>query len=174
MRDLLRGQSSIEWVIINTEMFTNFLFEPSFAVVAFGGADGAGTVVRCLGSWENKVTVTTARDIGMLTAEIVFAEPRIANQIVYTAGETISYGRLATVVESIIGRPVKREEWPVEWMEGELDKSPDDVLWKYRVVFGRGKGMSWNEEQTSNVQRGIETSDVEEWARDMVNKRPVS
>ncbi|KFY65139.1 hypothetical protein V496_02772 [Pseudogymnoascus sp. VKM F-4515 (FW-2607)] len=171
VRDLLRGQSSTEWVIASTGMFTNFLFEPSFGVVVFGGDDGNGTVVRCLGGWENKVTVTTAQDIGILTAEIVFVEPIIANQVVYTAGETISYGRLATVVENIVGKPVKREEWPVEWMEGELEKDPRNVLWKYRVVFGKGKGMSWDEGQTFNVQQGIRTSDVEEWARDMVNKK---
>ncbi|KAL5350067.1 hypothetical protein ACLOAV_005104 [Pseudogymnoascus australis] len=154
VRDLLRGQSSTEWVIVSTGMFTNFLFEPSFGVVVFGGDDGEGTA-----------------DIGILTAEIVFVEPRIANQVVYTAGETISYGRLATVVENIVGKPVKREEWPVEWMEGELEKDPRNVLWKYRVVFGKGKGMSWDEGQTFNVQQGIQTSDVEEWARDMVNKK---
>lgn len=171
VRDLLRGQSSTEWVIVSTGMFTNFLFEPSFGVVVFNGEKGEGTVVRCLGSWENKVTVTTAQDIGILTAEIVFAEPRIVNQVVYTAGETISYGRLANLVENIVGKPVEREEWPVEFMEGELQKDPGNVLWKYRVVFGKGKGMSWNERQTFNMQKGIQTSDVEEWARDMVNKR---
>lgn len=171
VRDLLRGQSSTEWVIVSTGMFTNFLFEPSFGVVVFDSEEGEGTVVRGLGGWDNTVTVTTAQDIGMLTAEIVFAEPRIGNQVVYTAGETISYGRLANVVENIVGKPVRREEWPVEWMEGELQKDPENVLWKYRVVFGKGKGMSWNEGQTFNLQQGIQTSDVEEWARDMVNKK---
>lgn len=171
VRDLLRGQSSTEWVIVSTGMFTNFLFEPSFGVVVLDGEDVTNTVVRGLGGWDNKVTVTTAQDIGMLTAEIMFTEPRIANQVVYTAGETISYGRLASVVEHIAGKPVKREEWPVEWMEGELQKDPGNVMWKYRVVFGKGKGMSWNEAQTFNMQQGIQTSDVEEWARDMVNKK---
>jgi hypothetical protein len=45
------------------------------------------------------VTVTTPEDIGRLTAEIVLAEPRIANQIVYTAGDTITYGALAATLD---------------------------------------------------------------------------
>jgi hypothetical protein len=171
VRDLLRGQSATEWVIVSTGMFTNFLFEPSFGVVVLDGGEGGGPLVRGLGGWENKVTVTTAGDIGMLTAEIVFKEPRIVNQVVYTAGETISYGRLANVVEHIVGRPVEREEWPVEWMESELQKDPENVLWKYRVVFGKGKGMSWKEAETFNAEQGIQTADVEEWAREMVNKK---
>lgn len=74
VRDLLRGQNSTEWVIISTGMFTSFLFEPSFGVV-----DLAENTMHALGSFENAVTVTTAEDIGTLTAEIVFAEPRIVN-----------------------------------------------------------------------------------------------
>ena len=49
VRDLLRGQSSTEWVIVSTGMFTNFLFEPSFGVVVFDGEKGEGTIVRGLG-----------------------------------------------------------------------------------------------------------------------------
>jgi hypothetical protein len=169
VRDLLRAQSGTEWVIVSTGMFTSFLFEPSFGVVEIGGG-GRETVVRGLGGWENKVTVTTPEDIGILTAEILFTEPRIVNQVVYTAGETITFSHLADVVENVLGEKVKREEWPVDWLEGELKKNPSDMLCKYRVVFGKGKGMSWDEKQTFNVQRGIETVNVEKWARDKLSQ----
>ncbi|TVY88075.1 Isoflavone reductase-like protein, partial [Lachnellula willkommii] len=119
VRDLLRAQSATEWVIISTGMFTSFLFEPSFGVV-----DLSAGIVRGLGGWDNKVTVTTPGDIGKLTAEIVFAEPRIRNQVVYTAGETISYGELAGLVESVTGKNVKREEWSVEAMKARLMEDP--------------------------------------------------
>ena len=45
--------------------------------------------MNALGSWDNGVTVTTVDDIGALTTKIVFAEPRIVDQVVYIAGDTI-------------------------------------------------------------------------------------
>lgn len=59
VRDLLRGQRSISWVIVSTGVFTSFLFEPMFDVVDLG----RGTITA-LGSWENRVTTTSPADIG--------------------------------------------------------------------------------------------------------------
>src|ERR1700722_10277445 len=84
VRNLLRSQDRVEWVVVSTGMFTSFLFEASFGVV-----DLARNTVNALGSWDNAVTVTTAEDIGALTAEIVFAEPRFVNEVVHVAGDTI-------------------------------------------------------------------------------------
>jgi hypothetical protein len=55
--------------------------------------------VHALGSRDNTVTVTAPDDIGALTAEICLFHPTIANSVVYTAGDTISYARLANTVE---------------------------------------------------------------------------
>src|SRR3984885_4858846 len=74
VRDLLRSQDRLEWVIVSTGMFTSFLFEPAFGVV-----DLAQSTIHALGSWSTAVTVTTPADIGVLTAEIVLAEPQIVN-----------------------------------------------------------------------------------------------
>jgi hypothetical protein len=106
VRDLRRSQRRMEWVIVSTGMFTSFLFEPSFGVV-----DLAQNTVRALGSWDTAVTVTTPEDIGALTAEICFAEARIVNSIVYTAGDTLTYAHLANIVDSVLGRKVRRLEW---------------------------------------------------------------
>lgn len=160
VRDLLRSQTRTEWVVVSTGMFTSFLFEPSFGVV-----DLDRNTVHALGGWDTAVTVTTPEDIGVLTAAIVFAEPRIANQVVYTAGDTITYGRLADVVDSVLGRTVNRVEWSVPFLKAELAKAPDDPLRKYRVVFGEGRGVSWEKNRTFNALNGIEVQDVEQWAR---------
>jgi len=64
------------------------------------------------GSWDTAVTVTTSEDIGIL-AEIIFAEPRIINRVIYTAGDTVTYAQLADIVESILSRKVQRVEWSV-------------------------------------------------------------
>lgn len=161
VRDLLRSQDRMEWVIVSTGMFTSFLFEPSFGVV-----DLANNTVHALGSWENAVTVTTPEDIGELTAEIAFAEPRIVNRVVYTAGETITYQRLADIVDGVLDRKVERVEWPVPLLKDELAKDPENAIKKYRVVFAEGRGVAWDMGQTFNAQQGIEVKDVERWVRE--------
>ena len=161
VRDLLRSQDRMEWVIVSTGMFTSFLFEPSFGVV-----DLAQKTIHALGSWGTAVTVTTPKDIGALTAEIVFAEPRIVNSVVYTAGDTVTYERLADIVDSVLGRKVRRVEWSVPVLKDELAKDPNGPIKKYRVVFAEGRGVSWEVGKTFNAQRGIEVLDVERWARE--------
>ena len=117
-----------------------------------------------LGSWDTEVTVTTPEDIGVLTAEVVFTEPRIVNRVVYTASDTITYERLADIVESVIGRKLRRVEWRVPMLKDELAADSDNPIKKYRVVFAEGTGVSWEISKTINAQRGIEVMDVEQWA----------
>jgi hypothetical protein len=162
VRDLLRGQTDTEWVIVSTGMFTSFLFDPDFGVV-----DLDSRTVNALGSWDTEVTVTTAEDIGVLTAEIIHTRPRIANQVVYVAGDTISYRELADIVERVSGATVTRNEWTVSRLLDDLKRHPDDGLRKYRAVFAQGKGVAWPKEQTFNAIRGIRTSTAEEWARNV-------
>lgn len=169
VRDLLRnqtGEEGTEWVIVSTGMFMSFLFEDFFGVVELPKEEGGEVVVRALGSWENRVTVTTPGDIGNLTARVLFEEPRIRNQVVYIAGETVSYGKVADLVESATKRKAKREVWSVEKLKDDLRADPDDTVKKYRVVFAEGKGVSWDMEKTFNVQRGIEVQDVESFAKE--------
>ncbi len=161
VRDLLRSQDRTEWVIISTGMFTSFLFDPSFGVV-----DLANNVVRALGSWDTAVTVTASEDIGELTAEILFAEPRIVNRVVYTAGDTITYRRLADIIDSELNSKVQRVEWSVPLLKEELAHDPENKLKKYRLVFAEGRGVSWDLKQTFNAQHGINVKDVEHWIRE--------
>jgi hypothetical protein len=155
VRDLLRSQDQTEWVIVSTGMFTSFLFEPSFA----------RNTVNALGSWDNAVTVTTAEDIGALTAEIVFAEPRFVNQVVHVAGDTITYRQLADTVDSMLGRNVHRVEWSVPKLERELAEEPGDSIRKYRAVFAAGKGVAWDKSRTFNTQRCMRVCGLEDWMR---------
>lgn len=160
VRDLLRAQDKTEWVIVSTGMFTSFLFEPVLGVV-----DLANDTVHALGSLETEVTVTTPEDIGALTASIVFAEPRIRNQVVYTAGDTVSYGQLANILEAVSGRAFQRMEWSVPFLQAQLASDPEDSIKKYRAVFAQGTGVAWDEAVTFNKQQAINVTDVERWAR---------
>lgn len=164
VRELLRAQSQTEWVIISTGMFTSFLFEPAFEVV-----DLVTDTVRALGSLDTQVTLTTPEDIGRLTAEIVFFEPRFRNEIVYLAGDTLAYGELAGLLERVLQRPFSTQVWTVPQLLDELEKEPDEQLkhiWKYRAVFAQGRGVAWPLEATFNARHGFAVTSAEQWARE--------
>lgn len=160
VRELLRAQDRTEWVIISTGMFTSFLFEPVFEVVDF-----ENDIVNALGSLETSVTLTTPDDIGVLTAEIVFFEPRLRNEIVYLAGDTVTYGEVAELLERVLGRPFKRNVWTVPYLLQELEKDPTHHIKKYRAVFAQGRGVAWPKAGTFNERHSIQATTAEQWAR---------
>lgn len=160
VRDLLRGQQGTQWLIISTGMFTSFLFEPSFGVV-----DLPNNIVHALGDWNTAVTVTTPEDIGQLTAQIVLAEPPLSNQVIFTAGDTLTYGQLADTVDAVLGMTLEREPWSVPFLLAELAKAPDDNLKKYRAVFAQGNGVAWDPAVTFNAQHQVAVTSVESWIR---------
>lgn len=161
VRELLRAQDKTEWVIISTGMFTSFLFEPVFEVVDFDN-----DAVNALGSLDNSVTLTTPQDIGRLTAEIVFFEPRFRNQIVYLSGDTVTYGQVASTLERVLERPFKRNVWTVEHLIQELEKDPTHHIKKYRAVFAQGRGVAWPKAGTFNEQQSIQVTSAEQWVRE--------
>lgn len=161
VRDLLRAQQRTEWIIVSTGMFTSFLFEPAFGVV-----DLAANTVNALGSWDNAVTVTTADDIGALTARILFADPRIANRAVYVAGDTVTYRDVADALDRVRGVKVHRHEWTIPELKRELAADPEDAMRKYRAVFAEGRGVAWDKDATFNVRHGIAVCGLEQWLRD--------
>ena len=161
VRELLRAQDKTEWVIISTGMFTSFLFEPVFEVVDF-----ESDTVNALGSLETSVTLTTPEDIGKLTADIVFFEPRFRNEIVYLSGDTVTYGQVTSLLERVLGRPFKRNVWTVPYLMQELENDPTHHIKKYRAVFAQGRGVSWPKAGTFNEQQSIQVTTAEQWARD--------
>lgn len=160
VRELLRGQASTEWVIVSTGMFTSFLFEPAAGIV-----DLDAGIVRGLGSWETQVTVTAPEDIGKLTTAILLEEPRIANRVVYVAGDTVSYGQLADIVDAVTGRQFRRDLLTPALLAAACAEHPGDGMARYRLAFGRGDGMWWDKAATWNAQRGMPTTDTATWLR---------
>lgn len=158
VRELLRSQDQTEWVIISTGMFMSYLFEPEFGVV-----DLQNDAVHALGSFDTAVTLTTPDDIGALTAEVVFAQPRIRNEIVYLAGDTVTYGEVADKLEAGLGRSFTRSVWTEQYLLDELARDPQNMMSKYRAAFAQGRGMSWNKSGTFNQRRAIPVTDVLSW-----------
>lgn len=155
VRELLRSQDKTEWVIISTGMFMSYLFEPDFGVV-----DLENNEVHALGSLDNAVTLTTPDDIGVLTAEIMFFEPTIRNEIVFLAGDTVTYGEVADKLEAATGRTFKRSVWTVPFLMDELKNDPKNMMRKYRAAFAIGRGVSWPKEGTFNDREGIAVTDL--------------
>ncbi|WP_343740569.1 aromatic alcohol reductase [Delftia tsuruhatensis] len=158
VRELLRSQNQTEWVIISTGMFMSYLFEPEFGVV-----DLHNDAVHALGSLDTAVTLTTPDDIGALTAEVVFAQPRIRNEIVYLAGDTVTYGEVADKLEAGLGRSFTRSVWTEQYLLDELARDPQNMMSKYRAAFAQGRGMSWAKSGTFNQRRPIPVTDVSSW-----------
>ncbi|TWA69867.1 NmrA-like family protein [Azospirillum brasilense] len=158
VRELLRAQSETEWVIISTGMFMSYLFEPAFGVV-----DLEKGAVHALGSLDTAVTLTTPDDIGALTAEVVFAEPTIRNEIVFLAGDTVTYGEVADTLEMALGRPFSRSEWTVPFLMEELARDPQNMMRKYRAAFAQGRGVAWDKAGTYNQRHAIPVTDVTAW-----------
>ncbi|RQS06932.1 aromatic alcohol reductase [Burkholderia sp. Bp8998] len=158
VRELLRSQHETEWVIISTGMFMGYLFEPEFGVV-----DLQNDAVHALGSLDTAVTLTTPDDIGALTAAIVFAQPRIRNEIVYLAGDTVTYGEVADKLQAGLGRPFSRSVWSEQYLLDELVRDPNNMMRKYRAAFAQGRGVAWDKSGTFNQRHAIPVTDVASW-----------
>ena len=159
IRSALRSQTSTQWLIISTGIFMSFMFEPMFDVVNMV----KGTA-HALGSWENTVTVTTVEDIGHVTAVAVYDASTMRNQVIFTASETISYGRLADVAEAVKGSKFERKLWTLDKLKEDLRQDPGNGMKKYRVVLAEGKGVSWPSNETFTAGLGIKMEDVKTWA----------
>ena len=163
VRTLLREQTATEWVIISTGMFTSFLFEPTFDVVNL-----AEKTINALGDWETQITVTSPADIGRLTTEIYLHQPRIANEVVFVAGETTSYGKLAETVERVTNKTFTKDVLTLPALLDALHFNPEDQMLRYRVAFARGDGTWWPMSNTWNVQNNIPTQDIESWLKTVI------
>ncbi|KAK3297251.1 uncharacterized protein B0H64DRAFT_440724 [Chaetomium fimeti] len=138
-----------------------FLFLRGFGVV-----DLKGRVVRGLGAWGNRVTVTDVEGIGRAVAEVVFEPGETENRVVYVAGDTVSYGEVADIVEAGFGGGFKRELWDRDFLRERLEQEPEDLMLKYQNVFGAGVGVSWEMERTLNYRRGVKLTDLRKYVED--------
>lgn len=157
VRKVLRSQSKMDWVIVSTGLFMSFLFLADFGVVDLGTK-----TVRALGSWENEITLTTPVDIGRVTADVVLEPEGISSQVVYSAGDTISYGALADLLDRHFKTEFRRELWDQEELKKQMEEDPNTMV-KYRETFAQGRGVAWSKDKTVNAQRGIEMTDIKKY-----------
>jgi len=158
VRHLLRQQNATEWVIVSTGIFTSYLFEPGFGVI-----DAQSKTVCALGDWQHEVTLTTPEDIGQLTADIFFHQPTFRNEIVYIAGDTLTYSELADLMRAHWGTEVNRKLLDGQKLQDDLQHNPQDVGANYRLAFARPDGVAWSKRNTYNHRQGIETTTASQW-----------
>lgn len=161
VRKTLRSQDKTEWVIVSTGLFMSFLFLTAFGVVDFGAK-----TVRGLGTWNNCITVTQPEDIGRVTADVVLDGRGIANQVVYTAGDTVSYEQVADMLDKRFETEFKRELWDLDTLKAQFDQDPNTMV-KYRDTFAQGRGVAWDQQKTINAERGIKMTDVKTYLERM-------
>ncbi|KAL6909143.1 hypothetical protein GGI43DRAFT_169282 [Trichoderma evansii] len=162
VRAMLRQQDVTEWTIISTGLFMSFLFVPDFGIV-----DLASKTVRGLGSWDNRITLTTPEDIGRATAEMVLDPRGTSKQCVYVAGDTLSYAQVGDLLDGHFGTRFRRELWDKEELARQMREQPDSAMVKYRDTFAQGRGVAWGQEKTLNSARGMQMTDVKAYLEAM-------
>lgn len=162
VRALLRAQQKTDWVIVSTGLFMSFLFLPAFGVV-----DLRERKLRALGSWDARLSLTTARDIGRMAAEVAYDPRDVSHQVVYIAGDTVTYSQVAELVQRRFGGEWTKELWDAKFLKRKLEERPDDGMLKYTNVWAVGRGVAWDMEKTLNRQRGIELQGLESYLKEM-------
>ncbi|KAK4221577.1 isoflavone reductase-like protein [Podospora fimiseda] len=157
VRELLRSQEIIKWNIFSSGLFMSFLF----GVKEFGVVDFEQRVVRGLGGWGNKVTVTDVEGIGRMVAEVVLSE-KVESRVVYIGGETVTYDEVADVLAEM-GMDMRREEILLDEIRERLRENPGDKMVRYQTVFAEGVGVWWEKEKMLNWRLGIKLRGVREW-----------
>lgn len=109
---------------------------------------------------------TASKTLGRMIAEILLgAKSKIgfSNQAIFIAGDTLSYADLALLLEEATGKPVQRTLRTVQSARSDLAKEPNNEIYKYQVVFGEGRGVSWDLSKTWNHEHGILGLSVQEY-----------
>ncbi|WP_213990364.1 aromatic alcohol reductase [Sodalis sp. dw_96] len=164
VREMLRAQRQTHWVIVSTGMFTSYLFEPGFGLV-----DMPRHKVHAPGDADFSLTLTTPGDIGILTAKIFFHQPVIEDEVVYIAGDTITYHGLTTLLAQHYQRPFTLEVHSHADLRQATKAAPSDVAAAYRLAFARPDGVAWRKEESYNARHGFRVTDVKQW---LENNKP--
>lgn len=117
---------------------------------------------RGLGIWRNSLTVTSVEDIGRVTTMILLDES-VRNEVVFMAGDTFIYEKLADVVGRVTKRGVMRELRDNPFLRDELNANPENAMAKYRFAYAAAKGAACDMACTYNATKGVEMTNVELW-----------
>lgn len=162
VRDLLRAQYNTHWIIVSTGMITSFLFREDFGVINLSKKR-----ISALGDWQHSLTVTSCEDIGNLTIEILFHQPEILDQVVFIAGDTLTFEEMFRKLEGLFDKKFDRKLWDTPQLEMEVKDNSENIFSRYRLVF-TNPGVTWPVSDTFNYQNNIPTVDFERWVKENI------
>lgn len=162
VRDLLRAQHNTHWIIVSTGMITSFLFREDFGVINLSEKK-----ISALGDWQNSLTLTSCEDIGNLTIEILFHQPEILDQVVFIAGDTLTFEEMFHKLEGLFDTGFDRKVWDIPQLEKDAKDNSDKVFSRYRLVF-TNPGVTWPLSDTFNYQNKIATVGFERWINENI------
>lgn len=114
------------------------------------------------GSYDTCITVTSPTDIGSLTADILLTDLNKPSSPIYIASDTVTYGQVYDLLTSQ-GWGMSKNVVMVEELRQTVESGEEDKFAKYRLVFAKGKGTSWEMSRTWNGKRGSKVESLEEW-----------
>jgi hypothetical protein len=169
VRDALRGQSRVKWVIVSCGIFMSFLFENFWGVITQDAKSGEVVKVTALGGCNHPITATAVVDIGKVVAELLLVDMDVVDRCVYIAGDTLTYESFAHVVEALAsgGKKLERELWTTEMLMAESAKDVGNKLLKYRIVFSEDRGLSWPLKETYSEAKGMKMTGFDSYIRSM-------
>ncbi len=162
VRDLLRAQHNTHWIIVSTGMITSFLFREDFGVINLSEKK-----ISALGDWQNSLTLTSCEDIGNLTIEILFHQPEILDQVVFIAGDTLTFEEMFHKLEGLFDMGFDRKVWDIPQLEKDAKDNSDNVFSRYRLVF-TNPGVTWPLSDTFNYQNKIAAVGFERWIKENI------
>ncbi|MBC9914435.1 aromatic alcohol reductase [Chitinophaga varians] len=164
VRQLLRSQNKTHWIIISTGMITSFIFREDFGVISL-----QNKVIHALGDWQHSLTLTSCEDIGALTTAILFQTPELLDQVIFVAGDTVTFEEIADKMEKLYRTKFHRVRWSIPELKENLQQEPENIFNRYRLVFTH-PGVTWPMSGTFNAQKGISTTGIEQWAKENLLK----
>lgn len=165
VKELLRSQNTTRWLALATGFFTSVIFPPVGGLV-----DVENKVVYGSENWDNQFVITTTKDIGKFTAEIILGPERdtvFVNGPVYVAGDTVSYRDVANAMEEVTGEKFTRKLFTQKEAQDDLRENLT-VGNICRSVFAQGKGFLFDPKDLWVPRAPLETTTLRDFAEEHV------
>lgn len=165
VKELLRSQNTTRWLALATGVVTSVIFPPVEGLV-----DMENKVVYGSENWDNRFVITTTKDVGRFTAEIVLGPERDAvfvNGPVYIAGDTASYRDVANAMEEVTGEKFTRKLFTQKEAQDDLRENLT-VGNICRSAFAQGKSFLFDPKDLWVPRAPLETTTLRDFAEEHV------
>ena len=166
--------SGVDWTVILVGAFLEWFLDS-----AFFGFDLANNTITAPGSMSATITLTSLRDIGVLTAEAIL-DSTTRNAVV-RLGRPITYQQAADIVDSTQSDhdgkharpPMTRLVKSVDERQKEVAANAANLPARFAIMLAGQVGISWPEEWTYSHQRGYELRTFRHAVVDAASKQNV-